>query len=258
MGRGGIALFGEPISKVFTEMNVEGELADVQYFERARFEHYPGRPCEVLLGKLGTEVHASGRVASPLPEGLRGDQVVLKTTGIRTPAKFFAYWEKHGGPSVFGYPLSPVLTDVASDDRYRAVQYFERARFEYYPEHAGTEFEVVARRIQGPVPVTGRVASPLPRGLQGEQIELRATGIRTPRAFYNFWDRHGGAGIFGYPLSPVLTVRGAGGRDIAVQYFERVRLEWHPDVTGKEQHVRLSDLGTQVFRRRYGSKQAGK
>lgn len=54
---GGLAIFGYPISEVFTETNLtDGKAYQVQYFERARFESHPelaGTPYEVQLGALG-------------------------------------------------------------------------------------------------------------------------------------------------------------------------------------------------------------
>ena len=41
-----------------------------------------------------------------------------------------------GGTMSFGYPISEPFIDPHTG---LSVQYFERARFEYHPEHAGTE-----------------------------------------------------------------------------------------------------------------------
>src|SRR5215210_3963060 len=46
---------------------------------------------------------------------------------------FRAFYAANGGLEIFGLPLSDLL-----DEDGRAVQYFERNRFEYHPEHAGT------------------------------------------------------------------------------------------------------------------------
>jgi subtilisin family serine protease len=47
--------------------------------------------------------------------------------------------------------------------------------------------------------------------------------------FRSFWQRNGGLPIFGYPISEAFTERGEDGRDYTVQYFERHRLEAHPE-----------------------------
>jgi hypothetical protein len=55
--RGGLAIFGYPISEEFSERNpADGQVYTVQYFERARFEYHPenlGTDQSVQLGLLG-------------------------------------------------------------------------------------------------------------------------------------------------------------------------------------------------------------
>jgi hypothetical protein len=57
---GGLAIYGYPISEVFTEINPDDNRPyQVQYFERARFEQHPelvGTCSEVLLGLLGNQL----------------------------------------------------------------------------------------------------------------------------------------------------------------------------------------------------------
>jgi Mrp family chromosome partitioning ATPase len=136
---GGAPIFGSPISPRISEGGWE-----VQYFERARFELERGEDGaeNVLLGRLGAEVPVTGTVANPLPEGLRGEATALGEGGILTPRTFFTFWEGKGGVPIFGFPLSPVLVVTEPDGRRLAVQYFERARFEYHPEGASEGNEV--------------------------------------------------------------------------------------------------------------------
>jgi hypothetical protein len=55
-----LALFGLPITEAFQD-TINGEIFQVQWFERARFEWHPGNvdPYRVLLGRLGAEVLAA-------------------------------------------------------------------------------------------------------------------------------------------------------------------------------------------------------
>ncbi|MCX7790471.1 MAG: hypothetical protein N2378_07505 [Chloroflexaceae bacterium] len=57
--KGGLPIFGYPISEPFTEINAaDGQPYLVQYFERSRFEYHPGAggpPGKVMLGLLGSE-----------------------------------------------------------------------------------------------------------------------------------------------------------------------------------------------------------
>jgi hypothetical protein len=46
----------------------------------------------------------------------------------------------------YGYPISEEFYEVSPDDGGTyVVQYFERARFEWHPEHSGTPYEVLLR-----------------------------------------------------------------------------------------------------------------
>ena len=84
----------------------------------------------LLLGIVALEGPSSTRAAD-------GDRY-FPETGFWVPADFAEFWETHGGLMTLGYPISRVFYQ---DSLY--TQYFERARFEYHPEHAGTQFEIL-------------------------------------------------------------------------------------------------------------------
>ena len=67
-------------------------------------------------------------------------------------------------------------------------------------------------------------ASPSPRRCFPE------TGHCVAGRFLAYWQTSGGLAINGYPLSDVFVQRLEDGREYAVQYFERVRLEAHEEV----------------------------
>lgn len=139
---GELAIFGFPIS----EPSDQGGFK-VQYFERARFELHPefgGTPFEVEPALLGTENtvdrtrEASFQRQLAAPDWrATADRAYFAPTGHFLSYGFKAYWENHGGLAVFGYPISEEMTENG-----RTVQYFERARFEWWPEHRGTPYEV--------------------------------------------------------------------------------------------------------------------
>ena len=153
---GGLSNFGYAINAPTTE---SGRL--VQYFERQRFENHPelaGSPYEVELGRLGADkAQASGLdhtgpfVALSSDTSNDANCTFFAETGHRLCAGFRNYWNKSGvefgDPGVsfreslalFGYPISEEFRDPVSGLN---VQYFERARFEYHPEFAGTKYEV--------------------------------------------------------------------------------------------------------------------
>lgn len=138
--RGGLDIFGFPLTE---ELTINGRT--VQYFERARFEHHPENPdkFKVLLTLAGNEV-VRGRTEAafkPYPADLKventPDRRFFPETGHTLAYGFKAFWEKNGGLEIFGYPISEEFTEGGY-----TVQYFERARFEYHPEHRGTRYEV--------------------------------------------------------------------------------------------------------------------
>jgi N-acetyl-anhydromuramyl-L-alanine amidase AmpD len=140
---GGLAQFGYPRTEEFPEQSRDdGKVYTVQYFERARFEYHPenaGSPYVVLLGLLGRDFHAPDPPAAPLP-----GQSYFPQTGHNLGGVFRDYWNTHGGLFVSGYPISEAFTEVnPSDGRTYTVQYFERARYEYHPEYAGTPYVVL-------------------------------------------------------------------------------------------------------------------
>lgn len=91
-GRGGLPVFGYPISEELTETSAaDGQQYTVQYFERARFEYHAdkvGTPDEVQLGLLGRDLlnlrpAAQAKTAPVAPMILLG----RATTGFRTSAR---------------------------------------------------------------------------------------------------------------------------------------------------------------------------
>ena len=104
----------------------------MQYFERARFEYHPEAPdpYKVQLGLIGQEIHGVEGRTNPAA-GLR----YFQETGHGVPDKFLQYWLNNNGVAVFGYPISEPRNEVSlTDGKTYAVQYFQRARFEYHPE----------------------------------------------------------------------------------------------------------------------------
>jgi hypothetical protein len=69
------------------------------------------------------------------------------------------------------------------------------------------------------------------------QQVFHRTGHTVSFAFLDFFRGHGGLRTFGYPISEMLLEDG-----YTVQYFERARMEWHPEVLRGPQ-IRLSKVG---------------
>ena len=131
-------IFGSPITEQFTDLT-SGRL--IQYFQRVRFEYYPERAAgqRVQLAPLGEYVYQrigdTGKLPISTPVGCR----YFAATGFSVCYTFLEYFDKNGGEAIFGKPKSPF---VFYNDR--IVQYFERARFEWYPEYPDGQRVVLA------------------------------------------------------------------------------------------------------------------
>jgi len=142
----GLMIIGYPISEPVQEKG-----RTVQYFERSRLEVWPehaGTKWEVQGTLLGTWLAEQRYGATrnhpaftPLPVGSTSDnpdRVIFPETMHSLAYSFKKYWDQNGGLWQFGFPIS----EEFQEDGY-TVQYFERARFEWHPEFAGTQFEVL-------------------------------------------------------------------------------------------------------------------
>lgn len=117
-------VFGYPITEAFTDAK-SGRL--IQYFTRTRFEWYPEWPegKRVRLSTLGDYLYVpGGQLGLFTPIGCR-----TFSNGKAVCYAFLDFFEKNGGEAVFGYPISGF--EVLNG---RIVQYFQNARFEWYPE----------------------------------------------------------------------------------------------------------------------------
>ncbi|MGI8685951.1 MAG: endo-1,3-alpha-glucanase family glycosylhydrolase [Acidimicrobiales bacterium] len=171
-------------------------------------------------------------------------------TGHRLCAAMAAYWQQYGGLAQFGYPISDPLVETSpTDGQAYTAQYFERARFELHPEHAGTPYGVqlslLGRQMHPPDPA---VPVPAP-GTPGQYFPQ--TGHLVPPAFAAYWAAHGGLFVNGYPISEAISVPGADGHPSLVQYFERARFEFHP-ANPPPYQVLLGLLGQQAWAARSG------
>ncbi len=132
-GNGGVAIFGYPITEEYIGNN--GRIT--QYFERARFELVDqGGQSVVELGKLGVEI-TQGRIfpkVPPIPN--TADRRYIPETQHIIQYGFKQIWETRGGERIFGYPISEEIDEVLENGEWHTVQYFERVRFEYWPERA--------------------------------------------------------------------------------------------------------------------------
>ncbi len=163
-------------------------------------------------------------------------------TGHAISAPFYPYWERNGGLPLFGYPL----TDQRVEDGYR-VQYFERQRFEAHPENA-RPYDILFGRIGAEMARRENLLSTPPFQRQAPSLTtgcefVAATGHALCDRFRAYWHGHGldfndpgvsdreALALFGYPISEAFPLTLEDGSERTVQYFERARMEIHPENT---------------------------
>jgi hypothetical protein len=154
-------------------------------------------------------------------------------TGHWVRGEFWQFYQQaENAKTLYGFPI----TDAFTDEFGNTVQYFQRARFEQRPGS----------------PVT---LSPLGNHtyLPGSLIAINPVSPACRQdagwahpvcfAFLEYFDANGGEALFGKPISPLELH----GEERVMQYFENVRLEWHPENPSGLQ-VRPGDLGYIYFR----------
>jgi len=130
--------------------------------------------------------------------------------------EFLRFFNRYGDIETFGYPLTIEFKEAG-----RQVQYFHRGRMELFPENPPEQRVVLGQlgeRMFAPEPP---LAEPEP---QPDRRFFPETGHTVTSAFLRYFERRGGEDLFGYPISEMMVENGR-----IVQYFQRVRLEWHPD-----------------------------
>jgi|GEM_PF-5745710 len=169
----------------------------------------------------------------------------FKETGYFVSQPFLTYWQENGGLAIFGYPISDVIqeTDKETGAPYIA-QYFERARFE---QHPATGDAVVLGRLGALL----KEPEPGVEPLEGAQF-FPETGHNLRGPFLKYWQENGGLAVFGYPITEEQIEKSPlDGKEYTVQYFERNRLELHPEHAGTPFEVQLGQLGRQLYTKNY-------
>ena len=127
-------------------------------------------------------------------------------TGHNVPGIFAAYWDANGGLTRFGYPLTEAFEEVSETDGGRYLtQYFERARFEWHPDYAGTEYEVQLGLLGAELAVTAPTRQPFRRiksySAVTKTMSISPRPVTVWRSLQGLLGVHGGLPYFGYPIS---------------------------------------------------------
>jgi hypothetical protein len=189
----------------------------------------------VFLGVLGSTL-LGGTPA-------RGD-TFFSDTGKTIWGPFETYWRAHGGLSQFGLPRTLVFPTGQGYD----AQWFERALFTYNPKNP-EPYKVQLQLLGALVTESRRAEVPFRNAARqtGGQF-FPETQHNLSGKLLEYWQSTGGLPVYGYPISePFTEVSKADGKPYMVQYFERNRLELHPELKGTPFEVQLGLLGTELM-----------
>jgi len=213
---------------------------------------YGRQPSPNLTPTPAPTVPGGSNPAQRVPDPHNPNLVYFGEVGHTLGGVFRDYWQ-HGGLAQFGYPLTEEFTEVSpTDGKPYVTQYFERARFEQHPENK-PPYNVLLGLLGRTVTVGRENEAPFKRAAATTSpgtIYFDATGHNMPPQFAGYWQQHGGLPVYGYPISEAFDeVSPTDGKSYLVQYFERNRLEYHPELP-EEYRVSLGLLGTQVLQQR--------
>ncbi len=197
----------------------------------------PTRIVTVLLLLLTLGLPTGGAAA----DTGAGTPIWFKETGHTLAYNFRPFWQQHGRLPILGYPLTEVFIEQG-----RPVQYFERTRLEWHGDVAQVLAGHLGRWAAGRHRNHPAFAPAASRSQEGRDY-FGETGHNLGGSFQQFWHANGGLPVFGFPLSEEFPeVNQQDGREYLVQYFERARFEWHPDLPPAHQ-VQLGHLGRQYL-----------
>lgn len=185
----------------------------------------------VVVLSLATAPVASAQTPVPVFEFEYYDE-----TGHNVTEPFLTFFQTTGGVVRYGFPLTDAFADPNNGGLW--VQYFQKARLEWHPGNPdpykvqlGLLGDQLSKR-EPPIPVTL-----IPPASDPTCHYFAETGHSVCHKFLDYWRTNGGLDQFGFPITQSKLESGR-----IVQYFQRARLEWHPE-RPENQRVQLALLG---------------
>ncbi|NTU79005.1 MAG: META domain-containing protein [Chloroflexales bacterium] len=169
-------------------------------------------------------------------------------TGFCISGRIREFWEQNGGLAVFGFPISEQGPFQGSEGRTVPAQWFERQRLELHPENARPYDVLLGRLGVDRLTQQGRDWFTFPRATpaaasQAGCVFVAQTEHSVCEPFRAYYQRYGiefdgrpgfsleeSLALFGLPISEAAPEVGSDGRERITQWFERARLEFHPEL----------------------------
>jgi hypothetical protein len=207
----------------------------------------PRRPRQLGLATITAALLVAALLSlAPQRAAAQEGQRCFPETGFCVSGPIRSYWERNGGLAVFGFPISPERRETVEASWTGPVQWFERDRLE---DHSNEGLGVLAGRL-------GARALELQgvnwQALPGDDAAtpgcrfFRETQLNLCEPFLSYWEGNGGLERFGYPLTRPRSEQ-IEGREYEVQYFERRRMELHPENQGTPYAILLGLLGRDIY-----------
>ncbi|MEO8286904.1 MAG: CAP domain-containing protein [Chloroflexota bacterium] len=176
-------------------------------------------------------------VATALPAtGAPTQSQFFSPTGKSVAGDFLNTYQRFGLTRI-GYPISNEQTENGT-----TVQYFERVRMERHPELASKGYSILMTRLGAEMTNGAQFDSVSPFASTKTNAFVKETGHSLAEPFLSYWKNNGSVELFGYPISEAVTQDG-----LRVQWFERARMEYHPELASKGQSVQLTLLGSIAY-----------
>ncbi|NJP06421.1 MAG: hypothetical protein HC837_12735 [Chloroflexaceae bacterium] len=185
------------------------------------------------------------QIKAPTPIAAQTNERCFPETGYCTSGAILAYWESNGGLPVFGFPISSIAIETV-EGWTGPVQWFERDRLE---DHSTDGQGILAGRLGALLlEREGRPWETLPQvdsAPSDDCTYFAQTRHSLCEPFLGYWLNNGGLERFGYPISEPMEEQ-IGDWQGSVQYFERRRMEHHPEYVGTPYEVLLGLLGRMI------------
>lgn len=181
---------------------------------------------------------------APAPVAAQGERC-FSATGYCMTGAIRRFWEENGGLAVFGYPLTPLQAETVEGQTLQ-VQWFERNRLELRPERPWPATVQLGRLGADHLARQGRDWFAAPEAAPGAGCRYFAETRRSVcGAVLAAWGADGieldgrrgsssaeSLALYGLPLTDLQLETMADGRAYQVQWFERARMELHPELPG--------------------------
>jgi hypothetical protein len=184
-----------------------------------------------------------GNLSATPPQTPGQNCTYFAETGHYVCDEFLGFYETRGGVEIFGYPLTEAFYDPT---RGLQVQYFQRARMEWHPYNPDP-YKVLLGLLVDELGYQYPLArsDQIPAFNSTLHHYFPETDHIVSYAFLKYFHEKGELDIFGYPRSEFLYEDG-----YIVQYFQRARMEWHPEAVSGPQ-MRLTNIG-EIYIERFG------